>query len=88
MTDIVARLRAWPDNVLEGAPLCDSAADEIERLRARLAEADRLISVLAGFDQEHNADRKDDHPIFGVNSHMMLHGHARDARRWLLERTP
>lgn len=33
MTDIVERLRAWPENVLAGASLCEEAADEISRLR-------------------------------------------------------
>jgi hypothetical protein len=37
MSDLIERLRSFPDNVLEGAPLCHEAADEIERLR-RLAE--------------------------------------------------
>lgn len=32
--DLVERLRAFPENVLEGAGLCEEAAAEIERLRA------------------------------------------------------
>jgi hypothetical protein len=41
MGTLVERLRAFPDNVLEGAPLCEEAADYIERLEAASA-ADRV----------------------------------------------
>ena len=51
MTDIVARLREQP--LLENGPLCQEAADEIERLRKdrdywhmRYAEVCRRRSVL------------------------------------------
>jgi hypothetical protein len=42
MTDIVERLRQgtghWPDDIMDAEKVMDEAADEIERLRALIAE--------------------------------------------------
>ena len=48
MSDITERLRAWVilDEVGSNNPLGREAADEIERLRAALREADKLIDLL------------------------------------------
>jgi len=52
MTDIVERLRAWGPMVSSGyecpaaGTAMHEAADEIERLRAELAEAERKIELL------------------------------------------
>jgi len=44
MTDLVKRLRDWTDLGDRGiAGLTDQAADEIDRLRARLVEAEQLL---------------------------------------------
>lgn len=82
MSDIVERLRSHKAyNAFTDGPLVIEAADEIERLRSRLAEAEKVIEPFA----RAAACAGTAWPDNGLPSHvvgLVNLGHLRAARAW------